>query len=129
MSGAASEFDIATNHYRVLSTDPAARATMIADPKQGLRDHFGYVADGDYDIEVVDENPGVITILLPARPPNTEDVGARLDEISGRTYDILFSETGLGGYLIPSTELTWVLRDMRARWNANQDGEHDSSGS
>lgn len=124
MSDAAPKFDIATDHYRVLSTDPTARAAMIADPKQGLRDHFGYVADGDYNIEVIDEDPGVITILLPAPPARPEDLDARLDEISGRTYDILLSETGLGGYLIPSTELTWVLRDMRARWNVGHHGGH-----
>lgn len=128
MSDAASPFDIATDHYRVLSTDPAARAAMIADPRQGLRDHFGYVADGDYDIEVIDENVGVITILLPAPPDHPEDIAARLEEISGRTYDVLFSEAGLGGYLIPSADLTWVLRDMRARWNAHQHGIHDGSG-
>jgi hypothetical protein len=97
MSDATPKFDIATDHYRVLSTDPAARAAMIADPKQGLRDHFGYVADGDYNIEVIDEAPGVITILLPARPPSLEDLDTHLAEISGRTYDILLSETGLGG--------------------------------
>ena len=129
MSDAAPKFDIATDHYRVLSTDPTARAAMIADPKQGLRDHFGYVADGDYSIEVIDEDPNVITILLPARPPRLEDIDARLGEVSGRTYDILLVESGLGGYLIPSTELTWVLRDMRARWKAGQDGEPDRTGS
>ena len=123
MTGAASPFDVATDHYRVLSTDPAARTIMIADPKQGLRDHFGYVADGDYDIEVIDENAGVITILLPVPPENPEDIDARLAELSGRSYDVLFSRSGLGGYLIPSTDLTWVLRDMRARWG-DQHGTH-----
>jgi hypothetical protein len=128
MSGAASQFDIASDHYRVLSTDPVARATMIVDPKQGLRDHFGYVADGDYDIEVIDENASVITILLPARPDHPDDIDARLADLSGRSYDVLFSATGLGGYLIPSTDLTWVLRDMRARWNQRQNDKHGGTG-
>jgi hypothetical protein len=26
--------------------------------------------------------------------------------------------SGIGGYLIPSEELTWVLRDMRRLWAA-----------
>ncbi|MEE6169379.1 MULTISPECIES: hypothetical protein [unclassified Mycolicibacterium] len=123
-----SGFDIASDHYRVLCTDPAARAAMIADPKRGLRDHFGYVADGDYGIEIIDENAGVITILLPAPPEHADDIDARLAELSGRSFDVLFSEAGLGGYLIPSTDLTWVLHDMRARWNEGQHGEHGSTG-
>lgn len=114
----AASFDIATDHYRVLATDPAARAVMITDPKQGLRDHFGYVAEGDYDIEVIAEADDVITLVLPAPPRATEDIDTRLAEVRGRIYDVLFAEGGLGGYLIPAEGLTWVLRDMRANWTA-----------
>ncbi|MGD9621707.1 MAG: hypothetical protein AB7G47_15400 [Mycolicibacterium sp.] len=114
------QFDTATDHYRVLATDPSARAKMIAEPKQGLRDHFGYVAEGDYDIEVVAENTDVITLLLPAPPAAGEDIDHRLAEVRGRIFDILFSEGGVGGYLVPSEALTWVLRDMRANWTGEQ---------
>jgi hypothetical protein len=129
MTDAASQFDIASDHYRVLSTDASACATMIADPKRGLRGHFGYVADGDYAIEVIDENASVITILLPVPPEYPDDIDARLAALSGRSYDVLFSQTGLGGCLIPSTDLTWVLWDMRARWNEHPHGERGGTGS
>jgi len=119
MRSSDSNFDTAADHYRVLATDPAARAAMIADPKKGLRDHFGYVADGDYKVEVIAEAPDVITLVLPAPPQNPDEIDARLAEIDGHIYDVLFTESGIGGYLIPSEALTRVLRDMRTRWNDN----------
>lgn len=115
-----SEFDIATDHYRVLATDPDVRARMIADPKQGLRDHFGYVAEGDYAIEIIDQRADLITIVLPSPPENLDDIDARLNRIRGRICDVLFTESGVGGYLIPSEGLTWVLRDMRTKWISRQ---------
>lgn len=107
--------DVFTEHYRLLSTDPIARAELIADPRAGLTTHFGSVPDGDYRIEVIEQRADTITILLPAPPQDAADAAARLDAVDGRIYDILHT-TGVGGYLIPDDALTWVLRDMRSTW-------------
>ena len=110
--------DVFTRHYRVVATDAAARAELIADPKRGLTRHFGSVPDGAYRVEVIEQQPDTVTILLPARPSLGETVQERLTEVDGRIYDILHT-TGIGGYVIPDDSLTWVLRDMRAQWARN----------
>lgn len=48
-------------------------------------------------------------------PEPGADPVVRLDEVSGRIYDMLHT-SGIGGYLIPSDALMWVLRDIRAQW-------------
>ena len=103
-----------TEHYRLLSTDPQMRAQLLADPKAALAAYFGAVIDGDYRIEVIEQRPDTIT-AVPTPPEPTTDPAARLADVSGRSYDILHT-SGIGGYLIPSESLTWVLRDMRALW-------------
>lgn len=107
--------DIFTDHYRKLRSDAETRSRLIDDPAGGLREHFGSVPEGQYRIEVVAEDPGTITILLPAPPPDWDGGEAAITEASGRIYDILFTD-GVGGYFIPDEALTWVLRDMRSRW-------------
>ncbi|WP_280499504.1 hypothetical protein [Nocardia farcinica] len=111
--------DVFTDHYRVLSTDAAARARLLADPRAELLRHFGYLPDGDYRLEVVEQRSDTITILLPAPPAEHEDPAARLAEVTGRIYDILFT-TGVGGFLIPAEELTWLLRDLRSHWASRE---------
>ncbi|MEV0986001.1 hypothetical protein [Streptomyces sp. NPDC049949] len=113
MSGA----DRFTEHYRLLSTDPAMRAQLLADPKAALAAYFGALIEGDYRIEVIEQRPDTITAVVPAPPEPGVDPAARRAEVSGRVYDMLHS-SGIGGYLIPNETLTWVLRDMRALWAA-----------
>lgn len=48
------------------------------------------------------------------------------DRVSDRIYDIL-NTSGIGGYLIATEALTWVLRDMRATWAAADEGQ-DAAG-
>ncbi|MGV9782211.1 AraC-like ligand-binding domain-containing protein [Nocardia farcinica] len=96
--------DVFTDHYRVLSTDAAARARLLADPRAELLRHFGYLPDGDYRLEVVEQRSDTITILLPAPPAEHEDPAARLAEVTGRIYDILFT-TGVGGFSRRGTHL------------------------
>jgi len=102
-------------HYRLLSTDPQMRADLLADPKAALAAYFGAVIEGDYRIEVIEQRPDSITAVIPAPPEPGADPAARLADVSGRSYDMLHT-SGIGGYLIPSEALTWVLRDMRALW-------------
>jgi hypothetical protein len=114
-----------SEHYRLLSTDPKMRAELLADPKAALASYFGAVVDGDYRIEVIEQRPDTITAVIPSPPEPGVDPAARLAEVSGRSYDILHT-SGIGGYLIPSVALTWVLRDMRALWAGG--GEDDGAG-
>ena len=106
-----------TEHYRLLSTDPDMRAQLLADPKAALAAYFGDIVDGNYRIEVIEQRPDTVTAVVPAPPEAGTDPAARLAEVSGRIYDMLHS-SGIGGYLIPTDALTWVLRDMRALWAA-----------
>lgn len=104
-----------TEHYRLLSVDPAMRAELLADPKAALAAYFGAVVEGDYRIEVIEQRSDTITVVLPTPPAPGQDPDARLAEVSGRSLDLLHT-SGIGGYLIPDKGLTWVLRDMRALW-------------
>jgi hypothetical protein len=104
-----------TEQYRLLMTDPESRAALLADPKAALSDYFGEIIEGDYRIEIIEQRSDTITAVLPAAPIPDSDVSDRLAEVSGRVFDLLHS-TGVGGYLIPDPELTWVLRDLRALW-------------
>jgi len=115
-----------TEHYRLLSTDPAKRAELLADPKAALAAYFGAVVEGDYRIEVIEQRSDTITAVIPVPPDNEADPAARLTEVSGRVYDMLHT-TGIGGYLIPDETLTWVLRDMRALWSSVPDGNEAST--
>lgn len=106
-----------TEHYRLLSTDPAMRARLLADPKSALSDYFGSIVDGAYRIEVIEQRSDTLTAVIPAPPEVGTDAHERLTEVSGRIFDILHT-SGIGGYLIPTEALTWILRDMRAQWAA-----------
>lgn len=104
-----------TRQYRDLIADPELRAALIADPKAALTEYFGVAVDGDYRIEIIEQRSDTITAVVPAPPEPGGDPTARLAEVSGRVFDLLHS-SGIGGYLIPDERLTWVLRDLRARW-------------
>jgi hypothetical protein len=116
-----------TEQYRQLITDPKSRAALLADPKAALTEYFGAVIDGEYRIEIIEQRSDTITAVIPAAPEPGTSSAARLSEVSGRVYDVLHS-SGIGGYLIPSEPLTWVLRDMRALWaqRSARNDEHDS---
>jgi hypothetical protein len=107
--------DVFVEQYRQLISDPEQRAALLADPKSALRAYFGAIVEGDYRIEIIEQRSGTITAVVPTAPLPDGDAGARLEDVAGRVYDILHS-SGIGGYLIPTNALTWVLRDMRALW-------------
>ena len=113
--------------YRQLITDPKSRAALIADPKAALAEYFGAVIDGEYRIEIIEQRSDTITAAIPAAPEPGTSSAARLSEVSGRVYDMLHS-SGIGGYLIPSEQLTWLLRDMRALWaqGSARNDSHDT---
>lgn len=113
--------DIFTEHYCLLRRDPAVRRRLIDDPISGLKEYFGSIPDGDYRIEVVPQEPDTIIIVLPAPPAEGEPSAADIDAASRRIYDILFTNEGIGGYLIPDEALTWALRDMRLAWASGND--------
>lgn len=104
-----------TEQYRQLSADPAARAALLADPKEALRAYFGRIVDGDYRVEVIEQRSDTITALVPCAPRDDADPSDRLLQVSGRVFDLLHS-TGVGGFIVPDAQLMWVLRDMRALW-------------
>lgn len=110
-----------TEQYRLLVTDPDQRAALLADPKAALIEYFGAILDDDYRIEIIEQRSDTITAVIPALPEPAIDPEARLAEVSGRVYDMLHS-SGIGGYLIPDEQLTWVLRNMRALWARDPDG-------
>ena len=114
-----------TEQYRQLITDPQSRAALLADPKAALTEYFGAVVEGPYRIEIIEQRSDTITAVIPAPPEPGTDRAARLEEVSGRVYDMLHS-SGIGGYLIPDEQLTWVLRDMRALWARGPDGKGTS---
>ncbi|QIO98556.1 hypothetical protein [Bradyrhizobium symbiodeficiens] len=110
------EQDIFTDHYARIRRDPALRRRLIEDPVAGLKEHFGFMPDGDYRIEVIAQEPDTITIALPA-PVDGDTSDEAIDAACRRVYDMLFTD-GIGGYLVPDESLTWVLRDMRSSWAA-----------
>lgn len=103
------------DHYRLITSDSAARKRLLTDPKTELHRYFGYLPTGDYRIEAIDQRHDTITALLPSPPHRTEMIDEALIDARGRIYDILFT-TGVGGYLIPDDSLKWILRDMRSAW-------------
>ena len=117
-----------TEQYRQLITNPEARAALLEDPKAALTAYFGAVVEGDYRIEIIEQRSDTITAVIPALPDPGTDPEVRLAEVSGRVYDVLHS-SGIGGYLIPVEQLTWVLRDMRALWaqGARETGPSEAS--
>jgi hypothetical protein len=107
--------DRSSEQYRQLIGDPEVRAALVADPKAALVAYFGAIVEGDYRIEVIEQRSDTITAVVPVPPAPGADVEARRAQVSGRIFDLLHS-TGVGGYLIPDSGLTWVLRDMRSLW-------------
>ena len=102
-------------HMLKLTTDASFRAAFIADAASGLEAEFGYVPRGAFEIDVVEQHSDTVTILLPARPAHPEHARAALESSADRVFDILYT-SGVGGYLIPDTALTWAIRDMRTEW-------------
>lgn len=110
-----------TEQYRQLIDDPEARAALLADPKAALAAYFGEIVEGDYRIEIIEQRSDTITAVVPAAPTAGTDATARLERVAGRIFDLLHS-TGVGGYLIPDPQLTWILRDMRSLWASGSTG-------
>lgn len=105
-------------HYRRLRQDPDLRERLIADPVAGLKEHFGIAPDDSKcRIEVIEQDPNTIVILLPAIPKEvqTPKIEVEAEAASSRIYDILFNSSGVGGFFIPSTDMTWILRDFRSK--------------
>ncbi|WP_158883652.1 hypothetical protein [Amycolatopsis anabasis] len=103
-------------HFRLLTTDRHVRDEFVTEPEAALERHFGYLPGGNYRVESVDERPGLITILIPAPPEGPDGSDAVLSDVSERVFDLLHTEAGIGGYLIPDVRLTWILRDLRSNW-------------
>ncbi|MFO1478362.1 MAG: hypothetical protein U1F98_17140 [Verrucomicrobiota bacterium] len=110
--------DIFNAHYAKIRRDPALRQRLIDNPIAGLNEHFGSMPEGNYRVEVIPQEPDTITIVLPA-PADGDTSDAAIDAASRRVYDVLFTD-GVGGYLIPDEQLTWLLRDMRLLWSRSK---------
>ncbi|KZL13340.1 nitrile hydratase subunit alpha [Pseudovibrio sp. Ad26] len=108
--------DFAEQDYRRMINDPAYRQRLIADPKGTLGETTGYEFDAGVRVEVIEQEPDTICMMIPIKPEGSADeVEQALHKSTERTYDLLFS-SGISGYFIPSDELKWTLRDMRHSW-------------
>jgi len=108
--------DFAEQDYRRMINDPDYRQRLIEDPKGTLSETTGYAFQQDVRVEVIEQEPDTICMMIPIKPKGTEaQVEQALHKSTERTFDLLFS-SGIGGYFIPSDKLKWVLRDMRRSW-------------
>ncbi|MES0871688.1 nitrile hydratase subunit alpha [Pseudovibrio sp. SCP19] len=106
----------AERDYRRMINDPDYRQRLIEDPKGTLSETTGYTFPEDVRVEVIEQEPDTICMMIPIRPKGDEaQVEQALHKSTERTFDLLFS-SGIGGYFIPSDKLKWVLRDMRRSW-------------
>lgn len=107
------------DHYRRLRKDPGLRERLMAGPAEGLKEHFGVAPDDrKCRTEVIPQDPDTIVILLPAIPTEQDpssEFEAKAEAASSRIYDILLNRSGVGSFFIPSTDMTWVLRDFRSK--------------
>jgi hypothetical protein len=68
--------------------DPAYRQTLLADPRAALEQAFGHELPANVRVQVIEQAPDTIYLLLPPAGPASEELSeAELDAVAG----------GLGG--------------------------------
>ena len=100
------------DQYQRICTDQHYRQALIEDPRAVLSQEYGCTIPADINIEIVEEQPDTITLVIPLQPAD-DDGESPITEV----VDLLFAD-GIGGFLIPKDSLKWTLRDMRTSWLA-----------
>ena len=111
-----SKIDFPERDFERMINDKEYRKRLINNPKEVLTEITGYVFDEKVNVEVIEQDADTIYLLIPPKPedPSVNQEEA-LEKCTQRTFDLLFT-TGIGGYIVPSDELKWVVRDMRLSW-------------
>jgi hypothetical protein len=110
-----SDADYVERFYDRISTDPAYRARLLADPVACLCEEFGYTRSPDLRIEVIEQDGDTIVIMIPPIPDAGQNVEQELTRVTEQVFDLLYS-SGVAGFFIPDESQKWVLRDMRLAW-------------
>ena len=105
------------DQYQRICTDQHYRQALIENPRAVLSEEYGCTIPADINIEIVEEQPDTITLVIPLQP--SDDDGET--PVTG-VVDLLFAD-GIGGFLIPNDSLKWALRDMRASWLAKMSAD------
>ena len=110
------KIDFPERDFEKIINNKEHRTRLINQPKKVLTETTGYVFDEKVNVEVLEQEPGTIYLLIPPKPedPSVNQEEA-LKKCTQRTFDLLFT-TGIGGYIVPSDDLKWVVRDMRREW-------------
>lgn len=104
------------DHYQKICTDLEYRKKLIKNPKLTLNEEYGTVIKNKVNVEVIEQSDDAITIILPAKPDNHDDIESELETVTKQVVDLLFTHDGMGGFLIPDDNLKWELRNMRKDW-------------
>jgi hypothetical protein len=107
-----SESDFVERHYERIATDPAYRASLLADPVGVVCAEFGYAPGPELRIEIIEQSADTVVIVVPPRPDAGEDMEQALGRVSEQVLDLLFS-SGIGGFFIPDDAQKWMLREIR----------------
>lgn len=99
--------------YQQIAGDPEYRQKLIADPKGFLGAEYGYQFPAEVKLRIMEQSENKIMLFIPAKP--TDQAAIDAPDVGTRVVDLLFVD-GMGGYLVPTDELKWVVRDMRSAW-------------
>lgn len=104
------------DHYQKICTDLEYREKLIKNPKLTLNEEYGTTINDEVNVEIIEQSDDAITIILPAKPDNQDDIESELETVTEQVVDLLFTHDGMGGFLIPDDNLKWELRNMRKDW-------------
>ena len=115
-------------NYRQICTDPKYRNSLIEDPSAVISETYGCAVPDNVTIRVIEQKPGKITLVVPSPPDGIETLPADDLPPITRVIDLLYAANeGIGGLLIPSDHLKWILRDMRSVWTSHWASPAESS--
>jgi hypothetical protein len=67
------------------ATDPAFRQTLLSEPRAAIQRELGVAVPADVEIQVVEETPNRICIVLPMEPVHAESRELSEQELAGVT--------------------------------------------
>lgn len=70
--------------------DPAFRASLLADPRAAIKDLFGQELPPEYEVQVVEETPTRLVLVLPLPGP-TRDSSVTLREITKQNLNAILN--------------------------------------
>jgi len=97
--------------------DDEFKQALLDDPKSAIADELGVELPGDLEIQVVEENPNMICLVLPVRPETARDpelseeeleavAGGGVVTVTRDANAVLFKTGRIGGFgrLVPFTD-------------------------